>query len=110
MQKFEISKGVKIALLATAVVVGVLFCCLEITMFNILFTIVGGFIALGGLFAIFRKHILGGLIIAGLGALIIVAAWKWTNVSYITFGVLMIISAIGGFISSVMMEDGRRCI
>lgn len=110
MQKFEISKGVKIALLVTAVIVGVLFCCLGITMFNVLFTIIGGLIAFGGLFAIFRKHIFAGLIITGLGALIIVAAWKWTNVSYIIFGVMMIISAVGGFISSVMMEDGRRCI
>lgn len=110
MEIKPISKTTKIAVLAAAIITGVLFCCLGITMFNVLFTIIGAVIALGGLLLLPQKQFIFGILTAGLGALIIVAAWKWTNVAYIIFGVLMLISAIGGFIDAVMKNDVRSTV
>lgn len=110
MEVKPIPNSVKFAVLAASIVTGVLFCCLGITMFNVLFTIIGAIIALGGLFLVFKKQFIFGILTAGLGALIIVAAWKWANVSYIIFGVMMLLSAIGGFIRGVMSNDVRSTV
>lgn len=110
METKPISKWTKVGVLAVSIITGILFCCLGITTFNVLFTIIGGIIALGGIIAIVSKRFIGGIILAALGALIIVAAWKWTNVAYIIFGVMMVISAAFGFFQAVMKEDARACV
>ena len=112
METKKLSKGPKAAILIVAILTGVLFCCLGIKMFNILFTIIGGILALGGILAIISKRFLGGIILVGIGGLIIASAWipNWVNVAYIIFGVMMLISGIFGFIVAVHNENAGSCI
>ena len=112
METKELKKGPKAALFIVAILTGILFCVLGVKMFNILFTIIGATLALGGILAIISKRIFSGIIIAGVGGLIIASAWipNWTNVAYIIFGVLMVISGVFGFISAVHNEDARSCV
>lgn len=105
-----ISKKTKLAVLAGAIVTGVLFCCLGISLFQVLFTIIGGLIIFGGVFACLSKRIISGLIIAAIGVFIVVAAWVWPNVPFIIFGILMLLSGILGFITSVQNEDARSVV
>lgn len=105
-----ISKKTKLAVLASAIVTGVLFCCLGISLFQVLFTIIGGLIVFGGIFSCFSKRFISGLVLAAIGVFIIVAAWVWPNVPFIIFGVLMLLSGILGFITSVQNEDARSVV
>lgn len=112
MQVKPISKGVKLAVLLASILTGVLFCILGIQMFNILFTIIGGLLVVGGIFAIVAKNFVAGVLIAAIGVLIILGCWipNWINVTYIVFGVLMVISGVLGFFVSVIKEDPRSCV
>ena len=112
METKELKKGPKAAILVVAILTGVLFCVLGISMFKILFTIIGAILALGGILAIISKRLIGGIVIGVIGGLIIASAWipNWTNVAYIIFGVLMVISGVFGFITSVHNEDARSCV
>ena len=111
-ERKPLTKGPKAAVLCVAILTGVLFCVLGISMFKILFTIIGGIIALGGILAIVSKRFIGGALLAAIGGLIIASAWipNWTNVAYIIFGVLMVISGIFGFISAVHEENAGSCV
>lgn len=105
-----ISKKTKLAVLASAIVTGVLFCCLGISLFQVLFTIIGGLVVFGGVFACFSKRFVSGLVLVAIGVFIVVAAWVWPNVPFIIFGVLMLLSGILGFITSVQNEDARSVV
>ncbi len=110
MEIKPISKKTKLAVLASAIVTGVLFCCLGISLFQVLFTIIGAFIIFGGVLSCFSKNIIAGLILAALGIFIVIAAWVWPNVPFIIFGVMMLLSGILGFISAVQNEDARSVV
>ena len=70
METKELKKGPKAAILVVAILTGVLFCVLGISMFKILFTIIGAILALGGILAIISKRLIGGIIIGAIGGLI----------------------------------------
>lgn len=112
METKKLRKGPKAAILVVAILTGVLFCCLGIKMFNILFTIIGAILALGGILALVSKRIIAGILLIGIGGLIIASAWipNWINVAYIIFGVLMLLSGIFGFIVAVHNEDAGSCV
>jgi len=105
-----IPKKVALGILASSIVTGILFCCLGVKFFNVLLTIVGALIVLGGLFSVVSKRYVLGIVLVAVGAFIIVAAWQWPRVPSIVFGVLMIMSGIAGFIGSVQNEDVGHCI
>ena len=111
-ERKPLTKGPKAAILCVSILTGILFCILGVKMFNILFTIIGAILALGGILAIISKRLIGGIILAGIGGLIIASAWipNWTNVAYIIFGVLMVISGVFGFISAVHDENAKSCV
>lgn len=112
METKPLKKGPTAAILCVAILTGVLFCAIGIKMFNILFTIIGALLAIGGIISIFSRRIITGILVTIIGGLIIASAWipNWTNVAYIIFGVLMIISGVFGFINAVHDENGRECI
>lgn len=106
----QISKGAKIGILIAAIITGILFCCLGIELFRVLFTIVGAMMVLGAVYSFVRKNIFIGVLGLIFGTLLIVLTWTAPNVVYIIFGVMMLLSGIAGFIVSVMNEDARSCI
>ena len=112
MERRPLKKGPAAAILCVAILTGVLFCVLQTALVNILFTIIGALLAIGGILALFSKRIITGILVTAIGGLIIASAWipNWTNVAYIVFGVLMIISAVFGFINGVHDENARECI
>ncbi|MBQ0008930.1 MAG: hypothetical protein KBS97_01470 [Firmicutes bacterium] len=111
-ERKPLTKGPKAAVLCVSIIMGVLFCVLQTGMINILFTIIGVILALGGILAIISRRFIGGVILAALGGLIIASAWipNWTKVAYIIFGVMLLISGIFGFITAVYNENARSCI
>ena len=110
MEIKPISKKVMIGLSIFAIVAGALFCGLGTGLLYILFTILGAFIVLGGVFALVKLDPLGGVFGIVIGALLIAGAWLFVDVLIVINGVLLVISGLFGTFAAIKVEDGKKCI
>lgn len=90
-----------------AIIVGTLFCFLAKDFLAVLITIIGGLIAIGGIFAIFSSGLLDGILFIFCGALIAGGAWAFQSVILIVMGVLFILGGVFTFAISVKNEVGE---
>lgn len=81
------------------IIVGLLFCILKAGLLNLLMTIFGIALIVGGILSIINKDYVEGAIYLGLGLFAILGGWLFLGILLIVLGVLLIIKGVSDLLA-----------
>lgn len=110
MKISPIDRKVILASSFLAIIAGILFCALREDLLYILFTIMGAFIIVSGIIALFKRSVFGGIFSIAVGVLLILGAWFFVNVLLLVNGILLCISGFYGIFVSILTRDLKNLV